>query len=256
MAEQRIIPIDGAKQKIRDLNSKVPNFLKRHPSRVVVERYPQAADGALLAVFQPGSNNFDGPIPTLVHDAFAYLRAALDLAVTAKVLQKGGSPQGVYFPVVHNRDNLEIAIQNALVERAGPEVVSFIRGLEPYPGGDGDALSATCRTSLQLNSLAGRAQVLGYLVVIQGGLTNRRTGGTTEILAPFMDKFTYWRTHTIRTEIDVPIPETDFEVNDEIEATFDISLTDGFPLKDQPVLQALAECAAAVSGALDRFRYV
>lgn len=255
MAEKSLVPIDRAKQDIRDLNREVRDLLERHPCRVVVKRDAQAADAALVAVFEPGRHNFDGLIQPLVRDAFGNLRAALDGAITTKVLQKGGNPQGVHFPVIDDVDNLEAAISSALVGRAGPEVVGFIRGLEPYPGGDDELLWATCRASLNLQNLSG-TRFLGYLVTIEGGLTNKRTGITTRILAPFEDTYRYWRTHAGGAKIEVPVPEADFEVDDEIEATFNVALLDGLPLEGEPILEALGECASAVSGALDRFRYL
>jgi hypothetical protein len=253
MAEQSLVPIDRAKQKVRDLNSEVPAFLKRYRCRVVVKRDTQTVDSALTAIFEPGHDYFDGPIPTLVRDALGNLRTALDGAVAAKVRQKGGNPHGAHFPVVANVDDLEIAIQKALVERAGPEVVSFVRRLEPYPGGDGELLWAACRASLNLQGLT-QARYLGYLVAIEDGITNKRTGVTTPVLVPFADNYVYWHTHATRAKIDVPVPEADFEVNDEIEATFDIALLDGLPLAGEPILEALSECVRAVAGTLDRIR--
>lgn len=249
---ESLVPIERAQQDIRDLNFEIAAFLKRYPCGVIAERqtHPQRV-GPLSAVFRPTKEYIDGMTPGLVRNAFANLRAALDDAVAAKVLERGGSRQGVFFPIIDSVDNLEASIQNALVERASPQVVRFIRELEAYPGGKGAWLWAACRVGLNLYHLGGSGGgiFLGYSVVLHD-LTNMQTGRSV----PLPGNEPVRRICTQNTNLVPVLPEANFQVGDDIQAEIAVALLDGLPLKGLPILEALSECATEVARTLDGFR--
>lgn len=64
------------------------------------------------------------------------MRAALDHAAVATVVQNGGNPKGVYFPFAESADKLADQIKDKKFNRASTEAQKLMEGLKPYRGGN------------------------------------------------------------------------------------------------------------------------
>jgi len=244
MAQQPQSPLDNAKKSIRSLNSVVEALLTNHPSRMVVARDTQSERPMkpLAAFFAAGNQTFDGIIRPLVGSIFIDLHDALDVAIRAKVQEKGGDPDGVRFPIIDRPGDLETSIQGASVDRAGPDVQRFIFGLHAYPMGDGEKIWAAARLGVNLSHRQEGA-FLTYLVTVRG--IKKPTGGS-----PIPDVVRQPAGHGAK--IISRLPEEHYEVGIDIKPDeITVGLSENSPLDRLSILEAVNQSAAAVSRVLD-----
>ena len=245
-------PIDPANAAVRELEPTIAAFMARNPCSVIAERgvNPQGAYRPLVGVFTPTRDSIDSPVPELVLDAFIQLRAALDNELASKVRQSGNDPKGVRFPVADDLETLEKDLASVAVDRSGLAIQNYLRAKQPYAGGSGALLWATCRLAINLQRIhESGAPILAYAITIDE-LINARTGqraGGGEALH---------RSCLGRSEIIPELPEELFEDGDRIEAKIVITILEGQPLSGLPVLQAVRDCATAVRRTLDDLREV
>ena len=79
---------------------------------------------------------FPEELSAIFGDIVHNLRTALDLAASACVRANGKSDKGVFFPFCKEASELDAMIKRRNIDRAHPDVVSYIRSLAPYKGGN------------------------------------------------------------------------------------------------------------------------
>lgn len=125
------LKIERAKRHIRDLNNEIDSFIRKNPVKVVIEGN-EFQYNYVIRVKEEIPEDISCYIGDVIHN----LRAALDLLACDLVRRAGGSTKGVYFPFASGPNELEDAIVKRKIGRAGQDIVSIIRTMKPYTGGN------------------------------------------------------------------------------------------------------------------------
>jgi hypothetical protein len=131
------LKIGRAQQHLGELERSVSDFLARKPFVVLVEKPEEMPDyldcvAWVARIREEVPNEWSPIIGDIVHN----LRTALDLMACDLVRLNGKSASGVHFPFARSEAELSKHIKEKHIDRAGPQVVSEIRKLQPYEGGN------------------------------------------------------------------------------------------------------------------------
>ena len=132
------LKVERAKRHICELDTEISTFRGRERYRIVIET--DTTTHWHQAIFRV-QEDIPAYFAVIIGDVVHNLRSALDLLACELVRLNRRNDSKVYFPFAKTRDDLVIAIKRARIDRAGPEVVTIIRSLKPYKGGD-DTLRA------------------------------------------------------------------------------------------------------------------
>jgi hypothetical protein len=130
------LKIERANKHIQELELSISSYFAENPCALVVEPFPgmnPLRSHAWIARIRK-------PVPlslsAIIGDAVHNLRTALDLLACDLVRLNGRSVRDVYFPFCEKANDLSSAIKDRHLHRAGDDIVSAIKHLKPYKGGN------------------------------------------------------------------------------------------------------------------------
>ena len=126
------LKIERSKCHISEFQETAQRFLGDRPYKLVAK---SDAEGTKLVIRVKKTIPLE--LSAIIGDAVHNLRSALDLLACDLVRRAGKSVDRVYFPFANNADDLGRVIKKRKLDRAGPKVVSLIKNLKPYKGGNG-----------------------------------------------------------------------------------------------------------------------
>jgi hypothetical protein len=131
-------PFESPKLLLARAQEHIADFKKREKAFFESQPYTQFVDKDAHPGWDTVKLKFTRKVPGIVStvcaDALSNLRHALDHAVCASVFAMTGTmPRGTYFPFGGSADELKLAIKDKC-KRVTPEVLDYIRSLNPYRG--------------------------------------------------------------------------------------------------------------------------
>jgi hypothetical protein len=138
-----LLPFEAAKLKvsrahshIEDLRASITMFFAKNPFAIIVEQ-PQAWAKLDKYVWTARIRHaVPKTLATTIGDAVHNLRTALDLLASDLVRLNGHNPHNVFFPFANSAAELEKAIKDKNMHRAGSDAVSLLRTMKPYTNGN------------------------------------------------------------------------------------------------------------------------
>ncbi|HBQ3760065.1 hypothetical protein MWG98_09065 [Klebsiella quasipneumoniae] len=234
------LKIERAKRHIRDLNNEIVSFTRKNPFKVVVEGDAFEYD-YIIRVKEEIPEDISCYIGDIIHN----LRAALDLLACDLVRRAGGSTNGVYFPFASGADELEAAIVKRKIGRAGQDIVSIIRAMKPYTGGN-KYLRAIHDLDIADKHLA-LIPVATYV-----GLNNFRITGEQGINSMLVGKIRISPVQDGQCIITTPAA-SNIKLGQQLNAIIEITFADGQPLSGEPVFEALEKLIHLTDGIINSF---
>jgi len=232
---------DRAKRHIVELNNGIIDYIKSKPYRVVVEQGTNSPNHLwTLRVRNEVPHNF----AVIIGDAIHNLRSALDLLASDLVELNGGNTKDVYFPFCESADNLESAITNRHIGRAGEDVVEIIRSLKPYKGGN-EMLRAI--HDLDITDKHKALIPATHYVGIKNFQMVNASGPLITInglhVGPIEDG---------KVLMSLP-PAVNIKVGQYFQPSFEITFGEGQPLAGKPIFETLHDLAKIVNDIIDTF---
>lgn len=124
------LKIARAKRHITEFEESIPHYLATNSAKASATVEGNTVKWAFEYTGSPAEW---GPI---VGDVIHNLRSALDLAAVECVRLNGGDDREVYFPFAGEEASLDKMIFKRGLGRAHPSVVSFVKSLRPFKGGN------------------------------------------------------------------------------------------------------------------------
>ncbi|ENE4870662.1 hypothetical protein ABNT98_17950 [Klebsiella pneumoniae] len=234
------LKIERAKRHIRDLNNEIVSFTRKNPFKVVIEGNAFQYD-FVIRVKEEIPENISCYIGDVIHN----LRAALDLLACDLVRRAGGNTNGVYFPFASGPDELEAAIVKRKIGRAGQDIVSIIRAMKPYTGGN--------KSLRAIHDLDIADKHLALIpVATYAGLNNVRFTGVQGLESLLCEKVRISPIKDGQRLISAPAV-ADYKLGQQFNAIIDITFADGQPLSGEPILKALEELIDLTNGIISTF---
>lgn len=234
------LKIERAKRHIRDLNNEIISFTRKNPFKVVVEGNAFQYDYVIRV-----KEEIPEDISCYIGDVIHNLRAALDLLACDLVRRAGGSTSGVYFPFASGPDELEAAIVKRKIGRAGQDIVSIIRTMKPYTGGN--------KYLRAIHDLDIADKHLALIpVATYAGLNNFKITGGRSIGTLFIGQIRISPIKDGQCIVSAPAAEN-FKLGQQLNAIVEITFADGQPLSGEPFLKALEELIDLTNGIINTF---
>lgn len=234
------LKIERAKRHIRDLNNEIVSFTRKNPFKVVIEGDAFQYD-YIIRVKEEIPEDISCYIGDVIHN----LRAALDLLACDLVRRAGGSTNGVYFPFASGPDELEAAIVKRKIGRAGEDIVSIIRTMKPYTGGN--------KYLRAIHDLDIADKHLALIpVATYAGLNNFTIAGEQGINSMIVGKIRISPIKDGQCIITSPAA-SNIKIGQQFNAIVEITFANGQPLSGEPVFEALEKLVHLTDGIINSF---
>lgn len=236
------LKLERAAKHAQELEGSISAYLNERPCRIIVEKYPgmelsRDTRGWIARIQRPIPISLSAVIGDVVHN----LRASLDLIMCDLVRLNGGSLDKVHFPFCAKASELDKAISDRKIRRAGDDVVQVVRNLKPYAGGN-DALRAIHDMDVA-DKHTMLLPVLGAVTLPLRGILGQ---AIPEQLANFSTLIVKDGQIVIGTPGSVPIP-----LGTELPARFFLAFGEGRGFGRRPVIESLHELAQTADGVVN-----
>jgi hypothetical protein len=247
-----------AEHHICDLNRRVAEFFNQEPRPCTFVSFNDYKAQQAVVRFEQYK-----PVPTefglIIGDAIHNLRSSLDLAMSEILVPRGVDPEKIQFPFSKRADTLESTIVNRLVQVAGPKIVTAIRNLKPYPGGNDDLYG------LHELDIADKHRILIPILSassLEGinvpGLETHSWAYQELSRVAFVglkDKAELWRVpYTFKANRQLRRATRAFKAEQDIGGSFHIAFAQGLPFEKNPVIPVLVKLRRSVDTALSELR--
>ncbi len=250
-----IIKFERANKHVSDLNRHVTEFFERKACSFVYVRDFKARETAVRFEQRRAIPDEFGLI---IGDAVHNFRASLDLAMWEILAPYNPNPEKVQFPFAKRADSLESTIASRLVQLAGPKIVTAIRDLKPYQGGNDDLYG------LHLLDIADKHRVLIPVISLSSveginvpGLDTSTWAYQTMSGIAFIglkNKQEIWRVPYNLPSRAMRRATKAYKAEEDIGGSFHIAFAQGLPFEQQPVVTVLVRLSDCVANALATLR--
>lgn len=232
------LKIERAKRHTQELETEISRFVQDEPYRIVFEDYVAEGGHDWVRARVRDVKEIPAQFSAIIGDVAHNLRAALDLVTTdlarATGATSGSALRDTYFPTATNRQSFE-AEASRKIKRLPPAAQRFIRRLEPYTGGKGQAIRQL--HEIDVDDKHTVLVTTGSLVVTRSISVSPVPGQMkTEIFVPFLSTKKFVLKDGVIVLSFVP---TDAPQGIDIDTIFNIIFGDGQAFEGQPVIPTL-----------------